>query len=98
MFVASMYDPPGRIERMCREDVLRCLAAHAEQKRSASDPAGPGVTVVGCLAWPGKRRFYSEENVRDALLAWESEGLIETVGERARLRPDRLDDVQAMLA
>jgi len=96
-FVGSLYDPPGRIERMCREDLLRCLAAHAEQKGSASEPTGPGLTVFGFLAWPAKRRFYSPENVRDAVLAWESEGLIETVADRARLRSDRLDDARALL-
>ena len=64
----------------------------------ARRPAGPGLTVLGFLAWPGKRRFYTAENVRDAILAWESDGLVETVADRARLRPDRLDDVKSMLA
>ena len=97
-FIGSLYDPPGRIERMCREDLLRCLAAHAAEKRSDSEPAGPGLTVPGFLAWPGKRRFYTAESVRDAILAWESNGLVETVADRARLRPDRLDDAKSMLA
>jgi len=96
-FVGSSYDPPGRIERMCREDLLRCLAAHAQEKGSDSEPTGPGLTALGFLVWPGKRRFYSAETVRDAVLAWESDGLIETVADRARLRPDRLDDARALL-
>ncbi len=96
-FVGSLYDPPGRIERMCREDLLHCLAAHAAGKRSDSEPTGPGLTVLGFLAWPGKRRFYAAENVRDAILAWESDGLVETVADLARLRPDRLDDAKTLL-
>jgi len=96
-FVGSLYDPPGRIERMCREDLLRCLASHAESKGSDSEPTGPGLTVLGFLVWPQKRRFYSAETVRDAVLAWEGEGLIETLADRARLRPDRLDDARALL-
>lgn len=96
-FVGSLYDPPGRIERMCREDFLRCLAAHADEKKSESEPTGPGLTVLGFLAWPLKRRFYAPESVRDAILAWERDGLVETVADRARLRPDRLDDAKALL-
>jgi len=96
-FVASLYDPPGRIGRMCREDLLKCLLAHAQEKRSDAAPTGPGLTFLGFLAWPRKRRFYSEEDVRDAIVGWESEGLIETVGDRARLKPDRLDDAQTLL-
>ena len=96
-FVGSLYDPPGRIQRLCREDVLKCLAAHADAKKTDADPTGPGLTVFGILAWPGKRRFYSEESVRDALLGWESEGLIERRDDRYRIAPDRLEDVQVLL-
>ena len=96
-FVTSLYDPPGRLERLCREDLLRCLAAHAEEKGSDAEPTGPGLTVFGFLARPEKRRFYDAETVRDAVLVWESEGLVETVSDRARLRPDRLDDARALL-
>ena len=96
-FVGSLYDPPGRLERLAREDVLRCLAAHAEAKKSETDPTGPGLTVLAFQAWPGKRRFYAEEDLRDALLVWETEGLVERRDDRYRLRPDRLDEVQAML-
>jgi len=87
-FVGSLYDPPGRIQRLCREDVLACLAAHAAEKKTAADPTGPGLTVSGILAWPGKRRFYADENVRDALLAHESDGLVERTDDRYRLVPD----------
>jgi hypothetical protein len=97
MFVASLYDSPGRIERLCREDVLRCLADHADAKKAEGQPTGPGLTVFGILAWPGKRRFYSEESVRDALLGWESQGLVAWTGDRVRIRPDRLDDVRSLL-
>jgi len=97
MFVTSLYDPAGRTARMCREDVLRCLLAHAREKRPDAEPTGPGLTLLGILAWPGKRRFYSDEHVRDALLAWETDGLTERVGERVRLRPDRLDDAHALV-
>jgi len=96
-FIGDLYDPPGRLQRLAREDVLRCLASHAEAKKSEAEPTGPGLTVFGILAWPEKRRFYSEEDVRDALLAWETEGLVERVDERYRLCPDRLDDVHAVL-
>jgi len=96
-FVGSLYDPPGRIERLCREDLLRCLAAHAEAKGSDEQPTGPGLTVGGFLAWPEKRRFYAAESVRDAVLTWETEGLVETLGDRFRLRPDRVDDAKALL-
>jgi len=96
-FVGSLYDPPGRIQRFCREDLLRCLAAHAEEKASEDEPTGPGLTVAGFLAWPEKRRFYSAESVRDAVLEWETEGLVETLADRFRLRPDRLDDARALL-
>jgi len=96
-FVASLYDPPGRIERLCREDLLRRLAAHAEEKGSKDEPTGPGLTMLGFLAWPEKRRFYAAETVRDAVLAWETEGLVETLADRFRLRPDRLDDAKALL-
>jgi len=98
MFVASLYDPPGKVERWCREDFLRCLVAHASEKGTASHPTGPGMTVFGFLAWPLKRRFYGEDDVRDAALYWESQGLVATVGDRARIRPDRLEDGRAMLA
>ncbi len=97
-FVGSLYDPPGRIQRLCREDLLRCLAAHAEAKGADETPTGPGLTTAGFLAWPEKRRFYSAETVRDAVLAWETEGLVETLSDRFRLRPDRLDDARALLA
>jgi len=96
-FIGGLYEPPGRIQRLCREDLLRCLAAHAEEKGSEKEPAGPGLTVTGFLAWLGKRRFYSAESVRDAVLAWESEGLVETVADRFGLRRDRLDDAKALL-
>jgi len=97
MFIGSLYDPPGRLDRLAREDVLRCLAAHAEERRSDAEPAGPGLTVLGLAAWPRKRRFYGEETLRDALLAWEAEGLVERRDDRYRLRPDRLDDARALL-
>jgi len=97
-FVASLYDPPGRIERLCREDLLRRLSAHAEEKGSKDEPTGPGLTVLGFLAWPQKRRFYAAESARDAVLAWETEGLVETLADRFRLRPDRVDDARALLA
>jgi len=96
-FVGSLYDPPGRIERLCREDLLRCLVAHAGDKGSETEPAGPGLTAAAFLAWPGKRRFYSAESVRDAILAWEADGFAETVDDRVRLRPDRLDNAKALL-
>jgi len=85
--VGSLYDPPGRIQRLAREDVLECLAAHADQKKTDADPTGPGLTVRDILAWPGKRRFYSEEEIRDALLAHESDGLVERTDDRYRLVP-----------
>ncbi|HUU11215.1 MAG TPA: hypothetical protein VM431_11855 [Phycisphaerae bacterium] len=97
MFVASLSEPTGRTDRMCREDLLRCLAEHAQQKRSQADPTGPGLTVAGFLAWPGKRRFYADESVRDAILAWEGEDLVETIADRARIRSDRLDEVRGLL-
>jgi len=84
-FVGSLYESPGRIQRLAREDVLQCLAAHAAEKKTAADPTGPGLTVPGILAWPGKRRFYFDENVRDALLAHESDGLVERTDDRYRL-------------
>jgi len=84
-FVGSLYDPPGRIQRLCREDVLKALAAHAAEKKTEADPTGPGLTVRDILAWPGKRRFYSEEEIRDALLAHESDGLVERTDDRYRL-------------
>ena len=87
-FVGSLYEPPGRIQRLCREDVLKCLAAHADEKKTDADPTGPGLTVRNILAWPGKRRFYSEEEVRDALLAHESDGLVERRDDRYRLAPN----------
>jgi len=96
-FVDSLYDSPGRIQRLCREDLLRCLSAHAREKGSDDEPAGPGLTVTGFLAWPEKRRFYAAETVRDAVLEWETEGLVETLADRFRLRPDRLDDARALL-
>ncbi|MFO8014461.1 MAG: hypothetical protein R6X20_14280 [Phycisphaerae bacterium] len=96
-FVGSLYDPPGRIERFCREDLLRCLSAHADEKGSEDEPTGPGLTVARFLAWPEKRRFYASETVRDAVLEWETEGLVETLADRFRLRPDRLDDARALL-
>jgi hypothetical protein len=96
-FVGSLYDPPGRIERFCREDLLRCLLAHADQKGSDETPTGPGLTVSRFLAWPETRRFYASETVRDAVLEGETEGLVETESDRFRLRPDRLDDARALL-
>ena len=84
-FVGSLYESPGRIQRLCREDVLKCLAAHADEKKTDADPTGPGLTVRDILAWPGKRRFYSEEEIRDALLAHESGGLVERRDDRYRL-------------
>jgi hypothetical protein len=96
-FIGDLYDPPGKIARMAREDVLGCLADHARQKRSDAAPTGPGLTVLGIQAWPGKRRFYSEEDLRDALLGWETEGVVERMDERYRIRADRLDDAQALL-
>jgi len=96
-FVGSLYDPPGRIERLCREDLLRRLLAHADEKGSDEQPTGPGLTVPGFLAWPEKRRFYSAETVRDAVLAWESEGLVETLADRFRLRPDRVDEARSLM-
>jgi len=96
-FVGSLYDPPGRIERLCREDLLRCLLAHADEKWSDEQPTGPGLTVPGFLAWPEKRRFYSAESVRDAVLEWETEGLVETLSDRFRLRPDRLDEARSLM-
>ena len=96
-FVGSLYDPPGRIQRLCREDLLACLAAHAEAKASDEQPTGSGLTVLGFLAWPEKRRFYAAESVRDAVLEWETEGLVETLSDRFRLRPDRADDAKALL-
>ncbi len=86
-FVGSLYESPGRIQRLCREDVLKCLADHADEKKTDADPTGPGLTVLGILAWPGKRRFYSEEDVRDALLAHESDGFVERRDDRYRLVP-----------
>jgi hypothetical protein len=86
-FVGSLYESPGRIQRLCREDVLKCLADHAAEKKTAADPTGPGLTVRDMLAWPGKRRFYSEEEIRDALLAHESDGLVERRDDRYRLAP-----------
>lgn len=96
-FVGSLDDSPGRIERLCREDLLRCLVAHAEAKASEKEPTGPGLTVLSFQAWPEKRRFYDAETVRDAVVGWETEGLVETVDDRARIRPDRLDDARALL-
>lgn len=96
-FVGSLHDPPGRIERLAREDVLRCLATHAEEKGTEDAPAGPGLTVGGIRAWPGKRRFHSDEDLRDAILGWEGEGLVEWSDDRVRLRPDRLEEVRAIL-
>jgi hypothetical protein len=84
-FVGSLYEPPGRIQRLAREDVLKCLADHADEKKTEADPTGPGLTVLRILAWPGKRRFYSEEEIRDALLAHESDGLVERRDDRYRL-------------
>jgi len=84
-FVGSLYESPGRIHRLSREDVLKCLAAHADEKKTDADPTGPGLTVRNILAWPGKRRFYSEEEIRDALLAHESDGLVERRDDRYRL-------------
>jgi hypothetical protein len=86
-FVGSLYESPGRIQRLAREDVLGCLADHAAEKKTAADPTGPGLTVPGILAWPGKRRFYADEDVRDALLAHESDGLVERRDDRYRLAP-----------
>jgi len=96
-FVGSLYDPPGRTDRLCREDLLRCLASHAGEKGTDDALAGPGLTVFAFQAWPGKQRFYDAETVRDAVLAWETEGLVETVDDRARIRPDRLADARALL-
>jgi len=93
-FVGSLYDPPGRLARLCREDLLGCLLEHAETQATDEAPAGPGVTVGAFLAWPGKRRFYSAEAVRDAVLALEEDGLVETVEERVRIRPDRLSEAR----
>jgi len=84
-FVGSLYESPGRIQRLCREDVLQALAAHAAEKKTEADPTGPGLTVPGILAWPGKRRFYADENVRDALLAHESDDLVHRTDDRYRL-------------
>jgi len=84
-FVGSLYESPGRIQRLCREDVLKGLAANADEKKTEAEPTGPGLTVPGILAWSGKRRFYSDENVRDALLAHESDGLVERRDDRYRL-------------
>jgi len=86
-FVGSLYDSPGRIQRLVREDVLECLADHADEKKTETDPTGPGLTILRILAWPGKRRFYSEEEIRDALLAHESDGLVERRDDRYRLVP-----------
>jgi len=87
-FVGSLYDSPGRIQRLAREDVLKCLADHADEKKTEADPTGPGLTILRILAWPGKRRFYSEEEIRDALLAHESDGLVERRDDRYRLAPN----------
>jgi len=87
-FVGSLYESPGRIQRLAREDVLKALAAHAGEKKTEADPTGPGLTVRDLLAWPGKRRFYSEEEVRDALLAHESDGLVERRDDRYSLAPN----------
>ncbi len=46
-FVGSLYESPGRIQRLCREDVLQALAAHAAEKKTEADPTGPGLTVSG---------------------------------------------------
>jgi hypothetical protein len=96
-FVGSLYDPPGRIERFCREDLLRCLAAHVDEKGSEDAPTGPGMTVTGFLAWPEKRRFYDAETVRDAVLEWGTDVLVETLSDRFRVRADRVDDARALL-
>ncbi|MGB6918052.1 MAG: hypothetical protein WBF96_05930 [Phycisphaerae bacterium] len=88
-FVGSLCESPGRIQRLCREDVLACLAAHAAEEKTEADPTGPGLTVSGILAWPGKRRFYSEEEIRDALLAHESDGLVERRDDRYRPAPNQ---------
>lgn len=97
-FIGTLYDSPGKTERWVREDVLRCLAAHADEKATDEHPTGPGLTVQGFLAWPAKRRFYSAESVRDALLAWESEGLVARDDDHYRLKRDRLDDARALLS
>ncbi len=96
-FVGTLYDSPGKIERWVRRDVLECLLAHAEAKGPSEHPTGPGLTVFEFLAWSEKRRFYTQESVRDALLAWESEGLVEREDDRYRLRPDRLEDARSLL-
>ncbi len=90
-FIGSLYDPPGRIERMARRDVLRCLLEKAD-----ADPEAR-LQTREVLAWSGKRRFYDEETARDALAALERDGLVEQGGQGARIPPDRLNEARATL-
>lgn len=91
-FIGSLYDTPGRLVKMCRDDVLRILLAAAGEEERKS-----GLSVWDILASPAKRRFYSTELLHDAIVFWEGRGLLETVGESARLRDDRIDRVRSML-
>jgi len=51
-FVGSLYDSPGRIQRLVREDVLECLADHADEKknRNRSHRPRPHDPPHPCLA------------------------------------------------
>jgi len=91
-FIGSLYDAPGRLTKMCREDVLKILFAAAEDEKQKA-----GLSVWGILTSSAKRRFYNADLIHDAIMFWESRGLVETVAEKARIRDDSVEQVRSLI-